>query len=82
MEEVLTWLFNDGSSSVIGADAESMSVVSLQVSRQETKGLDHHAHTPIPHVAVSLLHEVAQSMQALTSQQASRFGRHFHRSFM
>ena len=32
MAQVLAWLFNDGSSSVLGADAESMSVASLQVS--------------------------------------------------
>ncbi len=31
MTEVLTWLFNDGSSSMLGAEAESMSVASLQV---------------------------------------------------
>jgi hypothetical protein len=34
MEEVLTWLFNDGSSSIIGAEAEGMSVASLQVRYQ------------------------------------------------
>ena len=31
MADVLTWLFNDGSSSMLGAEAESMSVASLQV---------------------------------------------------
>ena len=31
MSEVLTWLFNDGSSSMLGGEAESMSVASLQV---------------------------------------------------
>ena len=31
MADVLTWLFNDGSSSMLGADAETMSLASLQV---------------------------------------------------
>ena len=31
MADVLTWLFKDGSSSVVGTDAETMSLASLQV---------------------------------------------------
>ena len=31
MADVLTWLFNDGSSSKAGAEAETMSLASLQV---------------------------------------------------
>ena len=31
MADVLTWLFNDGSSSVVAAEPENMSVASLQV---------------------------------------------------
>jgi hypothetical protein len=42
MDDVLAWLFNEGSSSMVGADGDAMSITSLQVRfliRVSAKGL-------------------------------------------
>ena len=55
MDDVLAWLFNEGSSSMVGADGDAMSITSLQVRflsgyRQQVEAWSHNLHDHLRHL--------------------------------